>query len=96
MSEQSMQKTQPAQNKQELRQQMLEQLEVSKKAIEELSDKELEEVAGGMPDSMVRTSGALGHQVAVLWHSQVSKSAAAVLSASGSGLLVNNYDHHNG
>jgi hypothetical protein len=47
VSEQSNQQEQPTQSSQELRQRMLDQIETEKKALDELSDEELEAVAGG-------------------------------------------------
>ena len=99
MSDQPNQTTQPAQHPRELRQQMLEQLETSKQAIEELSDEELEEVAGGwlpgVPGGkalsvIADAAQAVGHGAKTFWNSQVSKSGAAVLSASGTGVGINN------
>ncbi len=98
MPDQPNQTTQPAQSPQELRQQMLEQLDVRKKTIEELSDEELEEVAGGGLSTILTRGYAVTRNVAkgaadqgkVFWNSQVSKSGAAVLSASGTGVGINN------
>src|SRR5205807_922204 len=47
MSEQSNQTEQSTMTSQELRQRILEELEASKQAIEELGDEELENIAGG-------------------------------------------------
>src|SRR5690349_10981779 len=99
MSEQPNQTEQSALTPQELRQRMLEELEVSKQVIEEISDEELEAVAGGA--SAVRISADVFHDAAERFPTFLDKAKslgsaifhdktlqAGVAGASASGLVM--------
>src|SRR5579884_971027 len=84
MSEQLDQTEQSAMTPQELRQHMLEELEASKQAIEELSDEELEAVAGGGFSTIITRGYAVTRQVASgLFHDKTLQAGVAGASASG-------------